>query len=140
MTDLTVDTSVWIGAADPGDVFHHESASFLAAAELNDARIVIPAFARVEVACALARKLGGATIGRRLADVVMGLTIVAYVPVDADLLEVAWRRGTDFRLRGADAIYAATAHLFGAQLITWDKELIQRVGAITPTAWLDADP
>lgn len=54
-------------------------------------------------------------------------------------MEVAIRLGTHRYLRGADALYAATAHLTGTQLISWDNELVQRAGALTPTAWLDAD-
>jgi len=59
MTDATVDASIWIAAADPADVFHQESRTFLAAIAL---------------------------------------------------------------------------------LISWDQELIQRAGALTPTDWLNANP
>ncbi len=140
MSDLTVDASVWVAAADPRDHFHGESEMFLAAAEQQGVRIVLPAFARVEVACALARKLGSQTQARRLAEHVLALNVVVDVPVDADLLESALQRGTSSYLRGADALYAATAQLTGAQLISWDNELVQRAGALTPTAWLDANP
>lgn len=70
----------------------------------------------------------------------MALSVIVYVPVDDNLLQEAWRTGTNQRLRGADALYAATAQMSGAQLISWDNELVQRVGAITPTVWLDIDP
>ena len=52
----------------------------------------------------------------------------------------ALRLGTRQVLRGADALYAATALLTGTQLISWDNELVRRAGALTPTAWLDANP
>ena len=139
MTDLTVDASVWVAAADPRDAFHIESETFLAAIEPQGVRVVVPAFTRIEVACALARKLQSPALGRRLSEQVMALSVIVYVPVDDDLLQTAWRTGTDHRLRGADALYAATAQMSGAQLVSWDKELIERVGGLTPTAWLDAD-
>lgn len=130
MTDLTIDASVWVSAADPRDAFHDESETFLAAVELEGLGLVVPAFAKVEVACAFARK----------SEEVMALSLVVYVPTDANLIEMAWRDGTDQRLRGADALYAATSHMAGAQLISWDNELVERAGALTPTAWLDANP
>lgn len=139
MTDLTVDASVWVAAADPRDAFHAESETFLAAIEPQGLRVVVPAFTRIEVACALARKLQSPAQGRRLSEQVMALSVIVYVPVDDNLLQEAWRTGTDQRLRGADALYAATAQMSGAQLISWDNELVERAGAITPTIWLDAE-
>ena len=41
------------------------------------------------------------------------------------------------RIRGADAIYAATADAFKAPLISWDEELVARAGAMTPAQFLD---
>ena len=138
MTDLTVDASVWVAAADHADVFHSESRDFLAAVALEGAQIVVPEFAIVEVACALARKLQSTARGRYLATDV--LSSVVRRPVDESLLSTALQIGTSVFLRGADALYAATAQLSGAQLISWDNELVQRAGAITPTTWLDASP
>ena len=140
MMDLTVDASVWVAAADPGDAFHAESETFLEAIEPQGLRVVVPAFTSIEVACALARKLQSPALGRRLSEQVMALRVMVYVPVDDDLLQEAWRTGTAQRLRGADALYAATAQMSGAQLISWDRELVERAGALTPTAWLDATP
>ena len=57
MTDLTVDASVWVAAADQRDAFHEESRNFLAAVAVEGLEIVVPAFVIAEVACALARKL-----------------------------------------------------------------------------------
>jgi predicted nucleic acid-binding protein len=140
MSDLTVDASVWVAAADPNDRFYDESQNFLAGVQVSGDRIVLPAFARVEVACALARKLGNPLRARQLSNDVMALSVVEHVPLDADLLERALFQGTGERLRGADALYAATASLNGAKLVSWDNELIERAGGLTPTAWLDANP
>ena len=68
------------------------------------------------------------------------LALVVQVPTDATLLSTALRRGPSKFLRGADALYAATAELTGSTLVAWDNELIQRAGAISPTDWLHANP
>ena len=75
-------------------------------------------------------------IGTRAAGEIRVHRLVHLDPLDGALL----RLGLQQRLRGADALYAATAQLAGAALISWDNELIQRAGAMTPSAWLAANP
>ena len=137
---LTVDASVWIAAADPSDVFHSESQRFLSAVGDGRARLIVPAFAVVEVACALARKLRDPVLANQLTQAMLPPSAVTYVPVDSPLLATALHRGSAAFLRGADALYAATAQLTGSTLVSWDRELIQRVGAVSPTDWLAANP
>lgn len=136
MTDVTVDASIWIAAADPIDVFHRESQAFLTATAAQGLRLFIPTFAVVEIACALSRKRRDSSAGQRLIDGLQLISLVAQVPTDAALLSTALRRGSDMLLRGADALYAATAELTGSTLVSWDQELIQRAGARSPTDWL----
>ena len=139
-SDLTVDASVWIAAADPSDVFHMDSRGFLSAVGHGRARLVVPAFAVVEVACALARKLRDPALANQLTQQILPPSEVTYIPVDSVLLTAALRRGSAAFLRGADALYAATAQLTGSTLVSWDRELIQRAGAVSPTDWLAANP
>jgi predicted nucleic acid-binding protein len=71
MTDLTVDASVWVAAADRRDAFHQERRDLLSAALVEGVKIIVPAFAAVEVACALARKLQSSARGRQLENDVL---------------------------------------------------------------------
>lgn len=138
--DFTVDASVWVAAANDTDAFDAESSVFLAAVVADESRLIVPAFAVVEVACALARKFHNAPRGRRMGHDVRQVRGVTYVAVDDVLLRTAEQIGTNVFLRSADALYAATAQLTGSTLVSWDNELIQRAGAVSPTAWLDASP
>jgi len=138
--DLTVDASIWVSVLDEADAFHEESRTFLAAVTLEGIRLIIPAFAVAEVACAPARKLRNPVAARRLTQEALRPSGVTHVPVDTVLVEMAQRVGTDAFLRGADALYAATAERTGSTLISWDQELIQRAGALSPTDWLNANP
>src|SRR5581483_509543 len=62
------------------------------------------------------------------------------VPWRADSTTHSWasarERGAHAFLRGADALYVAAAEAFAAPLLSWDRELITRAGAITPQDWL----
>ena len=140
MSAVAVDASVWIAAADTTDTFSGQSRAFLAAAVQHGAQLTIPAFAVAEVACALARKYRNAAVARQLTGSMLTPGQVVHVPIDARLLAISVRLGTGAFLRGTDALYAATAHRTGAALVSWDKELVQRAGALTPTAWLAANP
>ena len=59
-------------------------------------------------------------------------------PLTDALLHEAELLGISRRLRGADALYAATAVRLGCPLLSWDAELITRGGAISPRDWLAA--
>jgi predicted nucleic acid-binding protein len=138
--DLTVDASVWVAAVHATDAFYEESLTLLASTRLEHVRIFVPAFADAEVACAVARRSRNSAGGRQLAQDILQAYEALRVPVDSALIEVAARIGTTVFLRGADALYAATAQITGSTLVSWDQELIQRAGAVSPTTWLDAQP
>jgi predicted nucleic acid-binding protein len=67
-----------------------------------------------------------------------GLTVH---PLDLEASAEAGALASKQRLRGADAIYAATALRHGTTLVTLDDELLARsrpvVDALTPTEWLE---
>lgn len=136
MTALVVDASVWVSAADATDRFHAASRAFLAAAVGQRLALVVPAIAQLEVACALARRLRDAHGGRALADALLRSPLLRVAPLDAALLGLAAAKGTDAFLRAADALYAAAAEQSVAEIVSWDNELVERAGALTPDAWL----
>src|SRR4051794_8754576 len=116
--DVTVDASVWIAAGDNSDAFHIPSRQFLSYATRQGAQFIVPAFAVLEVACALARKHRNPDTGRQLANRLRVTNGVQHVAVDDILLAIAEQIGTDVFLRGADALYAATAQITGTTLVS----------------------
>jgi predicted nucleic acid-binding protein len=137
---LTVDASVWVAAADRSDGSCTASREFLSALAQRRLQAVLPSFAWVEIACALARRCRDAKVGRRLAAGLLTSPLIVRVDLGGALLGHAVECGTALGLRGADALYAATAALHGTQLVAWDAELVDRAGALTPPAWLAANP
>ncbi len=140
MRRVTVDASVWIAAQDQTDPFCAQSRLFFRHALLAGTVIQVPTFARLEVACALARKLRNPTQGERLANLVFQAAGAKEHPVDSMLLAKALALGTTKFLLGADAVYFATAEIAGCGLVSWDKDHLQRAGALTPDDWLVANP
>jgi predicted nucleic acid-binding protein len=136
---VAVDASVWVAAAEASDRFNPQSRAFLTRSVQRGVRLVIPTFALVEVACALARRRGEAGPARQLTRLMLAPSRVEHIPVEADLVQRALQLGPESGLRGADALYVAAAQRTGATLVSWDRELIERAGAQTPAAWLAAN-
>lgn len=133
---LTVDASVWVSAGNPNDMFAERSREFLAAAAQQGEIFCAPSFVEVEVACALARRWQNAEAGREWAKSIRMKPGITAVPIDAALLTFAVHLGTKLLLRAGDALYVAVSMINSAPLVTWDTELIQRAGALTPSDWL----
>lgn len=140
MSKVTIDASVWISAFDSSDVFHAASRTFLRRIFPDNLQVIQPAFSKLEVACALSRRLRDAGKSRRLTHRIFSRLVHAELPMDLPFLSAAESIGTAQFLRAGDAIYAAAAHLASATLISWDLEHIQRASASTPSSWLAANP
>ena len=132
-----VDANVYVAAYDTTDRFHTDSVTFLYALANLGIGARAPAILLLEVACALTRRFGDASVGREVAAKLEQHTLLRLEPLDGPLLLEAVRLGTANRLRAADALYAATAAMTkGGVLVSWDPELIERAGAVTPPMWL----
>ena len=137
MTPLVIDASVWVSAADPTDAMSKPSRAFLAQVAAHERSIALPEFAKLEIACALARRLRSAEHGRRLADQMLRSPRMATYPVNRAMLRRAIQLGTRNFLRAGDALYAAVAQGVEGRLVAWDRELVKRAGAVTPRGWIE---
>ena len=133
---LTLDANVWVSALDPRDAFHGKSAAFLDMISRQKLALHGPAVVVLEVTCALARRLGRAGPADEAARWLRAHPMLTLLAIDDLLLDGAIEIGRERGLRGMDALYAATATLMGAPLVSWDVELIQRAGAKSPTEWM----
>lgn len=134
---LVIDASVWVSAADATDVFSEASRAFLADVAERAEPVVLPDFAELEVACALARRLRDPERGRQLAEEMLRSPFVAVRALDSSLLRGAITAGTEKLLRAGDAVYAAVTEVVEGEVVSWDEELIRRAGAMTPEQWME---
>ena len=138
MTALVIDASVWVSAADPTDTMSEPSRAFLTRVADQELLIVLPEFAKLEIACALARRFSNAERGRSLADRMLESPRMSTYSASRAVLRRAIQLGTRDYLRAGDALYAAVARAVEGQLVSWDRELIARAGAITPDSWISS--
>jgi len=81
-----------------------------------------------EVAGAMSRRTADATLARRAVTAILLVPTVRLVAVDQRLAHVAAQLAGDLGLRGADAMYAATAMELNVPLVTWDQDQLARAG------------
>jgi len=80
-----------------------------------------------EIVSALSRKQGNSESALQLAREIKSLPNITLIAVDESIADLAVEIAANNRLRGSDAIYAAVALRFGTELITLDREQLDRL-------------
>ena len=130
---LTIDSSVFVSAARPSEIGHAESTAFLTWVRNTRPRLFLPTLVLAEVAAALSRTGSEAGLAQQYAMAVGQLPNTVMVALDEGLARQSAALGAQHRLRGADAVYLASAALFAAELVTLDREQLERGAAIVQT-------
>jgi predicted nucleic acid-binding protein len=137
---LVLDANLWIAAFDPADAFHDDSVELFRVAAEHGIPLAGPTYMVLESVCALARRVDDPAAALAAGEKMVEHPALHLEPISASLLAAAERIGVDCRLRGADALYAATAAQLGCPLVSWDSELMSRGGALSPRDWLADHP
>ena len=127
---LTVDASVFVASCHQREPGYADSCAFLAALRDVGLPLIEPAILPVEVAAALSRSGSDTALAREYASAILALPRLTVVSVDSRLARRAVEIAAENRLRGADALYATVAVLYGARLVTLDREQLQRAPAV----------
>jgi predicted nucleic acid-binding protein len=139
-----VDASVWVSRFIIFDAFHQPSFRWLEDYLSTGEIAVAPAILLVEVAGAVSRRTGQPAEGLRAASSIQRLPYSRLVPMQAQLVQMSAQLAAEQRLRGADALYVALAHLLGLPLVTWDRQQRGQDGhgiiALTPQEALTGRP
>ena len=80
-----------------------------------------------EVVASIARKQDDTEVALELMHELKKFSKLTLIDLDDDLADYASEIAAKHRLRGSDAVYAAVALRFGAELITLDKEQLLRL-------------
>ena len=96
-------------------------------------RLFLPTLVMVEVADALSRTGNAAALSQQYALTIGQLPNIVLVNLDDSLARQAAALGAQHKLRGADAVFLASAALFAAELVTLDRQQLERGSPIVPT-------
>ena len=136
----TIDASVWIRASEPTEAGSTTCSHLLTSLARQSAPVLVPNLVLVEVAGAIGR-LRDPERADQVIQSVRDIPGIIFLPLDTSVVQTAIHLARTYRLRGADAVYAAIAARYSARLVTVDREMLTRLpGAITvmqPQAALD---
>jgi predicted nucleic acid-binding protein len=124
---VTIDASVFVSAFTPTEPAHEASKSFMLGVRDQSTPIIVPVLVLPEVSAALSRGQGKPELGKAFVQQLRSLPNTTFISVDEGIANLAVDVAADNRLRGSDAIYAAVALRFGTELITLDKEQLDRL-------------
>jgi predicted nucleic acid-binding protein len=130
---VVIDASVWAAFFLTMDVNYQASFTWIDKRTAAGGAIYEPAILLTEVAAAVSRRLGQAQRALRAASTIERFAYIHIVPMDSTLMQEATQIAATLSLRGADAIYVATAKLLNLPLLTWDGEQLTRPAGIIVT-------
>lgn len=137
---LVVDASVFIAFVIPEEKEHLTAARFISACVTGGHRIIIPALAWPEITGNVARRKNDPAKAEIAFLRLSRLPRIKVILLDERFTIAAARIASRLQMRGADAIYAATARKEKATLVTLDSEMRERAVNLlptqTPTEWL----
>jgi predicted nucleic acid-binding protein len=129
---VTVDASVFVNAFSPTEQGSDQSVEFIAMLRSQGIPILQPTLFLPEVIASVARKKDNVQLALRLGQELRNFSSLMLIPLDENLADFASEVAANHRLRGSDAIYAAVALRFGTELITLDKEQLDRLPKVLP--------
>jgi len=132
MTSFTVDASVHINALNPAEPDSAESQGFLDFLRRGNMSQVCPTLLIAEVSGALARAFDDHEESLAFALAIRNLPNVSLIPLDELLAVSAAELAARYRLRGADAVYAAVAQRHQTVLVTNDRQQLERLAIVLP--------
>ena len=138
---ITIDASVLVAAGSPDDMASQQSVRFLRAALGAGLVVHQPTLTLVEVSASIARRTNDPALARDVGLRLLQMPGLVMHPLDIEAAAEAAAIAGRAQLRGADAIYAATALRHGTTLVTLDQELLTRtagiVDSVGPAEWLE---
>jgi len=124
---VTIDASVFVSAFTPTEPAHQASKSFMLNVRGQSILIIVPVLVLPEISAALSRGQGKPELGKAFVQELRNFPSTTFIDIDETVANLAAEVAADHRLRGSDAIYAAVALRFGTELITLDKEQLDRL-------------
>lgn len=137
---VTLDASVWLAAISSGERDHASCAALVESLVEQRVPLLQPGLFVIEVCATIARRTRSRSLAMAAGEATLGSPYLSLFPLDHRLAAEAVDVAATCALRGADAVYVATARHAGATLLTLDAEVRERAAGVvavqTPNEWL----
>ena len=138
MTTITLDANVFVTAFDRNDPLQKVCRQLLNLISTGAYPVFSPTLLFPEIAAAFARGSSRPQLAQNFVNEARKLLFIRPVVVDEQLANQAVSLAINSRLRGADAIYVATAVRYRALLITNDGNMLKRVPQLAVMSPMEA--
>lgn len=127
ISPVTIDASVFVSAFTPSEPAHQASKTFMLHIRQQAVPIIVPVLVLPEISAALARGQNKPDLGKAFVQELKNFPNTTFIDLDSNLADIAVDVAAQYRLRASDAVYAAVALRFGTQLVTLDREQLERL-------------
>ena len=124
---ITIDASVFVNAFSPKEPGSDKSFEFISHIKEQNIPMILPVLVLPEITAALSRRQGNPETALRLVQEIKSMPGITFISVDESIANLAVDIAANNRLRGSDAVYAAVALRYGTELITLDREQLERL-------------
>jgi len=124
---VTIDASVFVSAFTPTESAYQVSKAFMMSVREQSVPIIVPILVLPEISAAIARGQGKPELGIAFANELKKFPNITLIDLDESLASLAVEVAAQHRLRGSDAVYAAVSLRFGTELVTLDREQLERL-------------
>jgi predicted nucleic acid-binding protein len=124
---VTIDASVFVSAFTPTESAHQVSKTFMMSVREQSVPIIVPILVLPEISAAIARGQGKPELGIAFANELKKFPNITLIDLDESLASLAVEVAAQHHLRGSDAVYAAVSLRFGTELVTLDREQLERL-------------
>ena len=124
---VTIDASVFVSTFTPTEPAHQASKAFMLKVREQSVPIIVPVLVLPEISAALARGQCKPELGLSFVQELRNFPNTTFIDVNKSIADLAVEIAANNRLRGSDAIYAAVALRFGTELITLNREQLDRL-------------
>lgn len=121
-----VDASVWVSICHAGDRFHGRCRDWLSSRLANGEVLIAPSLLAVEVAAAIRRLTGDASLAAEASKGLLEAGPVRLLPLTHSRSRASAELAARLGLRGADAVYLALAMEKEKDLVTLDRQQLER--------------
>ena len=125
-----IDASVYVTLINANEDAHARSWTWFEAAQVAREHIIAPAILLPEVAAAISRGVGNKELALQVVEQLKDAGVIDLMPVTQIVAEHAARIAADHRIRGCDAVYVALAEQMAGELITLDRQQLERAADI----------
>ncbi len=127
ISPVTIDASVFVNAFSPIEEGSDTSLEFINNVKKQGVPIILPVLVLPEITAVVARKQNNTELALKLQQEIKMFSNITFVDVDSSLADFAVEVAAQHRLRGSDAVYAAVSLRFGTELVTLDREQLERL-------------